>query len=111
MDNESALVLQVSVCPDVVVAGEEMHLHTHVGQFGQLAEEARVALRHHVAPLAPEVEHVAEEVDGARLCLYAVKETNQPSLLRAAVVDGPRAKVGIAKEIYVFHPQSVFFVV
>ena len=33
----AALLLKVAVCPDVVVAGEEVYLHSHVGELGYLA--------------------------------------------------------------------------
>ena len=104
--NQSTLLFKVSVCPDVVVAGEVVHLHAHIGQLRELAKKARVALRHHVAPLAPEVEHIAQQIDGARLCLYRVEKPHKSTLLRATVVDSPRTEVGIAKEIYIFHANS-----
>ena len=59
VQRHSAFLFEVVVCPDVVVAGEEMHLDAHVSQFRQLAEEARVALGHNVLVLVPEVEDVS----------------------------------------------------
>lgn len=104
--DKATLLFEVAVGPDVVVAGEVVHLHAHVGQFRELAQKARVALRHNVAPLAPEVEHIAQQIDGACLCLYRVEKPHESTLLSATVVDGPRPEVGIAKEIYIFHANS-----
>ena len=101
--DDATLLLQVAVGPDVVVAREVVDLYAHVGQFRQLTEKAREAFRHHVAPFVPEVEHVTEQIYGACLCLYGVKKSHEPPLLRAAMVYRPRTEVGVAKEIYVLH--------
>ena len=89
MQNDATLPLQVVVGPDVVVAGKEMHLHAHVGQLAQLAEEARVAAWHHIFVFVPEVKDIAQQIDGCRLLLDAVKETHQASFLRPAVGNAP----------------------
>ena len=89
MQDYAAFFFKVAERPDVVVAGEEVHLYAHVRQFGQLAQKACVAFGHDVFVLIPEVEHVAQKVYGGGLVLYVVKEAHQPSLLRACVVDGP----------------------
>ena len=91
----SALVLQITVRPNVVVSGEVVHLNAHVGKLRQLAEEARVALGHRITPLIPEVEHVAKQIYGTCLGLYRVKKTHKPALLSAAVFNSPRPEVGI----------------
>ena len=95
VEGDAALLLEVIVGPDVVVAGEEVHLDAHVRQLGKLAEEARVALWHNVFVLVPEVEHVAEQVHGGGFRLYVVEETHQAAFLRACVVDGQRAQMGV----------------
>ena len=106
VDDESTLVVQVAIGPQVVVACEEVDLHAHVGQFRELAEETGVAFGHHIPVFVPEVEHVAQEIYGGGLVLYRVEETHQPALLRAAVLNGPRAQVGIGKKIYILHKSS-----
>jgi hypothetical protein len=63
----------------------------------------RVAPRHHVLVLVPEVEHIAQQVDGTRLLLDTVEESHQPPFLHPLVSNGPRTKVGVAKEIDWFH--------
>ena len=36
MQNDTTLLLQIVIGPDVVITCKEMHFHTHVGQFRQL---------------------------------------------------------------------------
>ena len=84
----SALALQIVVSPNVVVAREVVHLNPHVGKLRQFAEKARIALRHHVFVLIPEVEHVAQQIDCRSLVLYAVEKAHQPALLHAPVFYG-----------------------
>ena len=103
VDDEPALFFQIAVGPDVVVAGKEVYLHAHVCQFGELAEEPCIAFWHHVAVLVPEVEHVAQQIDGGRLGLDAVEKPHQSPLLGAPVRNGPRAEVCVGEEIYVLH--------
>ena len=91
----AAFVVQVAVGPDIVVAGKEVHFDAHIGEFGDFTKETRVAFGHHVAIFIPKIEHVAKQIDGARLRLYGVKESHQPPFLRAVVVYRPRAKVSI----------------
>ena len=100
MENDAALLLQIAVGPYIVVAREEMHLHTKVGQFRELAEEASATLWHDILVFVPKVEHIAQEIDCARLVLDA-------PLLCAAVRDGPRPKMGIGKEIDVLHRKRL----
>ena len=89
--DEAAFPLEVVVGPDVVVACEEMHLHSEVGELAEFAEEACVSLRHDVLVLVPEVEHVAEEVYGSGLFLDGVEEAHEPPLLCARMLDGSAA--------------------
>lgn len=95
MENHSTFLLQIAVHPDVVVAGEVMHLHTHVGQLRQFAQEARVALGHHILVFIPEVEHIAEQIHGGSFMLDVVEESHQAALMHPAVVDGKRPEVGV----------------
>ena len=67
VQDDAALLLQVVAAPNVVVADEEMHFHPEVRQLGHLAQKARVALGHDGLELVPEVEHVAQQVDGRSL--------------------------------------------
>lgn len=102
MDDKAAFLLEVAIGPDVVVAGEEVHFHAHVGQFRQFAEKARIAFGHHISVFVPEVKHVAEQIHGLRLVLDAVEEAHKPALLHTAVRYGERPKMGVGKKIDVF---------
>ena len=88
VQDDTALFLSVFVGPDVVVAREVMHLDTHVGQFREFAEETGIALRYHVFVFVPEVEHVAQQVDGSGLLLDRVKKSHQPAFLHPSMWDG-----------------------
>lgn len=107
MENDATLLLQIAVGPYIVVAREEMHLHTKVGQFRELAEEASAPLWHDILVFVPKVEHIAQEIDCARLVLDTIEETDDAPLLCAAMRDGPRPKMGIGKEIDVLHRKRL----
>ena len=91
VQDDAAFLLEVIAAPDVVVADEEVHFHAEVRQLGQFAQEARVAFGHDGLEFVPEVEHVAQQVDGRSLVLDAVQEADQPAFLRPSVGDGERA--------------------
>ncbi len=88
VQNQSALLCEVIVAPDIVVACEEMHLHTHIRQLRQLAQEAGIALGYHRLELIPEVEHIAHQVDGIGLELNLFQEIHQSAFLCAAMLYG-----------------------
>ena len=89
MNDHATLLLQVSVCPEIMVAGEEMNLHSHVCKLRYLTQKARVAFGHDITILVPEVEHVAEQINRRCLVLYAVKKPHEPAFLCAGVRYGP----------------------
>lgn len=78
--DHAALLGQIVLAPDVVVADEEVYLHTAVGELAHLAEEAGVALGHHVAVFKPEIKHVAQHIHRRGLVLDGVKEVDQTAL-------------------------------
>ena len=88
VEDDAAFLLEVAVGPDVVIAREVVHLYAHIGELGNLSEEPSIALRHHVAVFVPEVEHVAEQVDGSGFRLDAVEESHQSALLHALMLYG-----------------------
>ena len=85
--------------PDVVVAGQPCHLHAGVGELGELAEQAHVALWHHVLVFVPVVEDVAEQVYGHGLLLDAVEEGDDASFALAGTVVVGGAQVKVAQEV------------
>jgi len=100
VQHHATLFGQIGIGPDVVVAREVVHLDPHIGQFGDFAQEARKALRYHVAIFIPEVEHVAQQIDGSRLRLDGIEKTHQTAFLHAAMRNSQRTEVSVAKEIY-----------
>ena len=103
MKRNATFLLQVIAHPKVVVADKEMHLYAHVREFGNLTQEARVALGYDKLILVPEVKHISQQVDSTRLMLDAVKEIYEPTLLCASMRYGTTAQVGVREEIYGFH--------
>ena len=80
-----------------------MHLYTHVREFGNLTQEARVALGYYKLILVPEVKHISQQIDSTRLMLDAVKEINKSALLSACVGNSTAAQMGVGEKIYGFH--------
>ena len=89
VNDDSTFLFQVIPAPDIVVADEEMYLHSQIRQFRQLSQEAGIPLGNHQFELIPEVEHVAQQVYGCRLMLDAVQKVHQPAFLGTSVRDGP----------------------
>ena len=89
VENDTTFLLQIVIGPDVMVADEEMHLHPIISQFGEFAEKAAVTSWHHIFVFIPEIEHVAQKINGSRLMLDAVEKAHQTALVHAAMVDGP----------------------
>ena len=63
--------------------------------FREFAEKPCKALGHYVFVFVPEVEHVAQEIDGSSLLLDGIKKSHQPPLLHPSVWDSQRPEVGI----------------
>src|SRR5574344_2640816 len=82
--NNAALLLQISVAPDVVVAQKVMHLYAEICQFRELTQKSSIAFGHHIFIFVPEVEHVAQQVNGVSFVLDAVEKLDKPAFLRAA---------------------------
>ena len=85
VEDDTALAREVVAAPDVMVPDEEMHLYTHVGQFGELAEKAGVAFGYHQSEFVPEVKHITQQIYGCSFVLDAVEEIDHSALLSAAV--------------------------
>ena len=89
VDNHTAFLLEVVKTPHVVVAGEEVYLHSPVGQLGHLAKETCKALGHGIPVLVPEIEHIAKHIHRCGLVLYLVEERHKTALVRTWVFNGP----------------------
>ena len=91
VQDDTALFFQIFVGPDVVVARKVVYLDSHVGEFGHFAQKACETFGHYVAVFVPEVEHVAQQIDGSCFVLDAVEKTYQPALLHPLMRNGQRA--------------------
>ena len=80
--------MMILVGPDVVVAGKVMRLDTHVGELRDFSKETGIALGYYIFIFVPEIEHVAQQVDGSRLLLDAIEKANQSAFLHALVRNG-----------------------
>ena len=91
VERDATFLLQIVAHPQVVVAREEVHLHAHVRQFANLSQQTGVALGHDGLVLVPEVEDVAEQIDGGGFMLDAFKEVHQPAFLHSRMGNGEAA--------------------
>lgn len=57
-----AKLLEVAVCPHIVVSLKEIHLHTPVHQILKSGKDTDVALRDDIAVLVPEVPYVSKKI-------------------------------------------------
>ena len=106
MEYHSALALEVSIGPQVVIASKVVYFNAVVGQLGKIAKEACKPFRHSQSIFVPKVEHVAEQVDSRRFVLDFVEEAYEATFLCALVIHCPGAEMGIGKEIYIFHVKE-----
>ena len=60
MQGDTAFFFQVAKGPDVVVAGEVVHLDAHIGQFRYFSQKTAVAARYDILEFEPVVEHIAQ---------------------------------------------------
>ena len=61
MHNDAAFSSQVIEHPHIMVAREEMNLHSFIGQFGQFPKKPNIATRHQMSVAEPKVEHIAQQ--------------------------------------------------
>ena len=60
-------LLEIAVGPDVVIAREEIHLHTSVKKFLDRSKHPDISLRHHITILIPEIPYVTEHIHRLRI--------------------------------------------
>ena len=59
MNSYPALFFQIITTPDVMITDKEMHLHSQIGQLGNLPQETSIAFRHYQFELVPKVEYIS----------------------------------------------------
>ena len=75
-----AELLEVAVGPDVVVSGEEIHIHTTVHELLQGSENPYISFRNDITVLIPEIPNVAEEVDRRGVFRQGTQEVGETAL-------------------------------
>lgn len=99
MHDDTTLLGEILLAPEVVVTDEKVHLYTMVGEFAHLAQEAGKPLRHHVAVFEPEVEYVAQHIHGRSLVLYRIEEIDQTAFTHTHRGECAAAQVCVGDEI------------
>ena len=97
--DDATLLGEVSFAPYVVVADEEVHFDTHVGELRHLTQKAGISLRHHMVVFEPKVEDVAQHIHGRGLVLDAIEELHQATLACAHRSECATAQVCVRYEI------------
>jgi len=59
--------LEIAVCPDVVIALEEIYLHSPVHKILESGKDPDISFRHHISIFIPEVPYITEKVKSLRL--------------------------------------------
>ena len=95
VEHNAAFLHEIVGHPQVVVACEVVDFDAEVSEFGDFAQEAREASRHHGLVFVPKVEHVTQHVDCSGFVLDTVEEVHQAALLHAATFDGAAAEMGV----------------
>ena len=59
-----AQLLEIAIGPDIVVALEEIHIHSGIHEIHEGGENPRIAFRHHITVLIPEIPDIPEKIQG-----------------------------------------------
>ena len=81
---------QVITTPDVMITDKEMHLHSQIGQLGNLPQETSIAFRHYQFELVPKVEYISQQVHCCSIMFYTIQKIHQTALLCPPVCYGTR---------------------
>ena len=77
---------KIAVCPDVVVPGEEVYLHSGIHQLQKGRKNAHVALWNHIFVLVPEIPDISKHIERFRLMLwYVLQELDESGLPRGGI--------------------------
>ena len=96
---DAYLGLHIIEQPYIVIAGEPYNLYAGIGHACQLPEKTDVAPGHYRAVLEPVVEHIAEQINGTSIVLYAAQKRYNTILMRSGIGDIARPQVHVAKKI------------
>ena len=90
------LTFNIAAHPHIVVPDKKMNRDPAICDLRQFSEDPYVSLRHHLAILEPEIEHIAKDQDHGGIRTYAFKEADDPALPVETTlpVRVPEVKVG-----------------
>lgn len=74
MNSYPALFFQIITTPDVMITDKEMHLHSQIGQLGNLPQETSIAFRHYQFELVPKVEYISQQVHCCSIMFYTIQK-------------------------------------
>ncbi len=80
-------IFEITVCPDVMIAREEIHVHSPVDEFLYGSQDADIPFRHDITVFVPEVPDVAEKVQGLRISREAVEKIGKTTLTAGRIAD------------------------
>ena len=95
----AAFAREVIPDPHVVISREEDHADAAIGQFGEFAQRAHEALRHHPPVFEPEVENVTHEKNRLRITRRSIKPRHEPPFERPGRCVIARSQVYVGGEV------------
>ena len=80
-------LLEIAVCPHVVVSLEEIHAHSPVYQIRNSTEHSDISLRNHITILIPEIPYVTQKIQRFRILGKRPEEFNETRLPGSRITD------------------------
>ncbi len=77
---DAKFVVEVVIMPNIVVAGEIIHLDARLHEFGNFCEETVKTLGNHVVPFVPIVKNVAQKIQRLGVGLDEIEPTDYAPL-------------------------------
>ena len=79
--------LKKPVCPHIMVALEEIHLHSSVHQCSQGGEHTHISFRHDIPVLIPEIPYVTEQIHSLSILRKTLQEGDKTELTVGWITD------------------------
>ena len=80
-------LLEIAVCPYIVVSLEEIHLHSPVHKILKSGKYTDIPFRHHIPVLIPEIPYVAKQIKSLRILGKRTQEAGKAPLAVRRVID------------------------
>ena len=82
-----AKLLEIAVCPHVVISLKEIHLHPPVHKILKSGKNTDIPFRHHIPVLIPEIPYVAKQIKSLRILGKRTQEAGKTPLAVRRVID------------------------